>query len=56
MCKAMGRELSPAEHAAAMRAIDSDGGGNISYEEFVAWWAQDGCEMLDALAAAAVEP
>ena len=21
------------------------GGGNISYEEFVAWWAQDGCAM-----------
>ena len=39
MCKEMGRVLSPFEHENAMRVLDSNQDGTVSYEEFLAWWA-----------------
>jgi calmodulin len=36
---ALGAEMSDAEVATGLRALDDDGNGTIEFDEFVAWWA-----------------
>jgi calmodulin len=38
LVKRLGFELTDKEHAEAMSAMDSDGGGEVDFEEFYAWW------------------
>jgi calmodulin len=38
LVKRLGFELTDKEHAEAMVAMDADGGGEVDFEEFYAWW------------------
>ena len=40
MCYDMGNYLSPEQLTNALLQIDSNGNGDIDYEEFVVWWKQ----------------
>ncbi|OQR93150.1 hypothetical protein ACHHYP_02852 [Achlya hypogyna] len=46
LVESLGGILSQDELAAALRLLDKDGDGTISYDEFAAWWAR-GSEDLD---------
>jgi calmodulin len=37
----LGAGMSPEELAIGFDAIDADGDGHISWEEFVAWWGEE---------------
>ena len=38
LCASLGSTLEPQEIEAALLALDKDGNGGISFEEFVRWW------------------
>eukprot|EP01048_Picozoa_sp_COSAG05_P000393 COSAG05_NODE_11_length_38500_cov_831.349861_2_plen_231_part_00 len=38
MCQRMGKQLSEKEFVRAMDAMDGNGDGNVSFDEFIAWW------------------
>ncbi|KAI9090194.1 hypothetical protein DFS34DRAFT_377095 [Phlyctochytrium arcticum] len=41
LCYDMGHFLSDQELALAIRMLDADGNGEISYKEFISWWQKD---------------
>ena len=43
----MGRELSEEQAAEVLVALDADGSGSVSFDEFLVWWAEG--LSLDAL-------
>lgn len=40
LCLSMGREMTVDEAEATLKALDLDGSGDLSYDEFLLWWAQ----------------
>ena len=42
LCQKMGKNLSSKQIDAAMAEMDDDGGGEVDYEEFKKWWADQG--------------
>lgn len=39
LCAALGSPLDHNELVAALDTMDTDGSGNISYDEFYQWWS-----------------
>jgi calmodulin len=39
LLEALGADMTEAEVATGLRALDEDGNGTIEFEEFAAWWA-----------------
>ena len=37
----LGNRLTPSQLVAAMREMDEDGGGEVDFHEFYAWWCSD---------------
>ena len=42
MCREMGHYMTPQEASVAVKVIDKEGTGEITYESFQAWWASEG--------------
>ena len=40
LCRELGKSLSEEEMSMAMRVLDTNGDGRVSYEEFFAWWSK----------------
>eukprot|EP01052_Picozoa_sp_SAG31_P029962 SAG31_NODE_3030_length_4767_cov_3.085904_2_plen_235_part_00 len=53
LCKTMGKKLNKKGRQAAMAEMDSDGSGSVSFDEFNAWWRENGGKALENFPAAA---